>query len=229
MMQADPSILLVEDEPQIRRFVCDVLQQEGYATTAVATAAAGLETAKAGQAQLIILDLGLPDMSGIEFIRNLRWWSSLPVLVLSARCEEKDKVAALDAGADDYLTKPFGVAELLARVRVLFRRHPLVAEPPSHYSFGDVAVDISRHVVTRNSDEVHLTQLEFRLLTVLLANAGKVMTNRHLMREVWGAYRADQEHYVRIYLRRLRQKLEADPTRPRYLLTETGIGYRFQP
>lgn len=229
MSETCSSIVVIEDEPQIRRFVCDALHHGGYPTTGIGTAAAGLSAAAAGNVQLIILDLGLPDMSGLEFIRQLRSWSMLPILVLSARADERDKIAALDAGADDYLTKPFSVGELLARVRVLLRRHPLTSDGSSQFTFGNVCVDLARHVVTRDEGEIHLTQLEFRLLAALLVNAGKVMTNRHLMREVWGSHNADQEHYVRIYMRRLRQKLEHDPTRPRFLLTETGVGYRFQP
>ncbi|MEW6164895.1 MAG: response regulator [Pseudomonadota bacterium] len=228
-MTAPARIVVIEDDPQIRRFVLDALGKAGCAPQEAGTARQGREILGAGDAQLVILDLGLPDMSGIDFIRALRLWSSVPVLVLSARVTEQDKIEALDAGADDYLTKPFGVGELLARVRVLLRRHGQGGDTESVHRFGGVEVDLARHAVKRDGADLHLTQLEYRLLAVLLANAGKVMTHRHLMREVWGSGQAEQEHYVRIYVRRLRQKLERDPTQPQHLLTETGIGYRFQP
>jgi two-component system KDP operon response regulator KdpE len=220
-------VMVVEDEPRIRHFVCDALRGEGCQALESGSARQALPALREKDVQLVILDLGLPDMDGVSFIRELRAWSSLPILILSARLAERDKIEALDAGADDYLTKPFGVGELLARVRVLLRRR--VAGPVPVHRFGSVEVDLSRHVVTRDGAEVHLTQIEFRLLSVLLAGAGKVLTTRHLMQAVWGHARAEQEHYVRIYMRRLRQKLEQDPTRPGYFLTETGVGYRFQP
>lgn len=227
MSELPSRVVVVEDEPRIRRFVGDALRKAGCVPAETATAGEGLDAAR--DSQLVILDLGLPDMDGVAFIRELRRWSAQPVLVLSARAEERDKIAALDAGADDYLTKPFGVGELLARVRVLLRRHaPETAASPVH-RFGGVEVDLARHVARRGDAELHLTQIEFRLLAALLAHAGKVMTHRALMREVWGPGQAGQEHYLRIYVRRLRQKLEDDPTRPRHLLTETGVGYRFQP
>lgn len=222
-----PRVVVVEDEPRIRRFVCDALRGEGCQPIEAGTARLGLDAVGERDTQLVVLDLGLPDMDGVAFIRELRSWSHVPVLILSARLAEQDKIEALDAGADDYLTKPFGVGELLARVRVLLRRR--IGEPQPVYRFGGVEVDLARHVVQRDGNEVHLTQIEYRLLAVLLADAGKVLTNRHLMREVWGSSQADQEHYVRIYVRRLRQKLERDPSRPAHLLTETGVGYRFQP
>lgn len=222
-----PRVVIVEDEPQIRRFVSDALGAEGCSTVEAGTARQGLDALAACDTQLAILDLGLPDMDGVDFIRELRAWSTLPILVLSARLDEQDKIEALDAGADDYLTKPFGVGELRARVRVLLRRQGGESAPVVR--FGQVEVDFPRRLVTRDGVDVHLTQIEYRLLTVLLANAGKVLTHRHLMREVWGSRDGEQEHYVRIYVRRLRQKLEADPARPEHLLTETGVGYRFHP
>lgn len=229
MNAASARVVVVEDNPQIRRFVCDAVRKSGCLACEAGTARAGLEAVAAGDAHLVILDLGLPDMSGIDFIREVRLWSSLPILILSARSAEHDKIEALDAGADDYLTKPFGVGELLARVRVLLRRRNPADEAIAIYHFGDIEVDIARHSVRRAGEDIHLTQIEHRLLAVLLASTGKVLTHRHLMREVWGPAHVEQEHYVRIYIRRLRQKLERDPTQPRHLLTETGIGYRFQP
>ena len=229
MNAASARVVVVEDNPQIRRFVCDAVRKSGCLASEAGTARAGLEAVAAGDAHLVILDLGLPDMSGIDFIREVRLWSSLPILILSARSAEHDKIEALDAGADDYLSKPFGVGELLARVRVLLRRRNPADEAVASYHFGDIEVDIARHSVRRAGEDIHLTQIEHRLLAVLLASTGKVLTHRHLMREVWGPAHVEQEHYVRIYIRRLRQKLERDPTQPRHLLTETGIGYRFQP
>ncbi|MEW6515102.1 MAG: response regulator [Pseudomonadota bacterium] len=225
----EPRVVVVEDEPQIRRFVSDAVRKEGCIVVEAGTARAGFDAVAAGGVQLVVLDLGLPDINGIDFIRELRIWSGMPILILSARAAEQDKIAALDAGADDYLTKPFGVGELLARLRVLLRRHAQGIEATPLHRFGGVEVDLAHHWVKRDDIEVRLTQLEFRLLVVLLANAGKVLTHRHLMHQVWGPGRAEQEHYVRIYVGRLRQKLERDPTQPRHILTETGVGYRFQP
>ena len=228
MSEPLPCVLLVEDEPQIRRFVRDALRREGLAAIEAGSAQQGLDAATTSRIDLVILDLGLPDLSGLEFIDRLRSWSSIPILILSARSAEQDKIAALDAGADDYLGKPFSVGELLARVRALLRRKGQQGKERSRVNFGDVDVDLARRVVTRAGEEVHLTQLEYRLLTVLLANDGKVMTHRQLMAEVWGPGHASQGHYLRIYVGRLRQKLEQDPTLPKFLLTETGVGYRFQ-
>jgi len=229
MSDTQARVIVVEDEPQIRRFVCDALGKAGCTSLQAATARIGLDAAAAGGADLVILDLGLPDMNGIDFIRDLRTWSPLPVLILSARSAERDKIAALDAGADDYLCKPFGVGELLARVRALLRRHWHSGESTPRHQFGDVEVDLVRHVVSRGGVEIHLTQIEYRLLAVMLAHHGKVLTHRHLMQEVWGPGYREQGHYLRIYVGRLRQKLELDPAQPQHLLTETGVGYRFQP
>ena len=228
MNETTARVIVVEDEPQIRRFVCDALRREGCASIEAATARQGLDEVARGAPDLVILDLGLPDMNGIEFIRDMRSWSPVPILILSARSAERDKISALDTGADDYLCKPFGVGELLARVRALLRRHWQAGEASPHHQFGDVEVDLSRRIVSRGGVEIHLTQIEYRLLAVLLANNGKVLTHRHLIREVWGPVHSEQSHYLRIYVGRLRQKLEMDPTQPQYLLTETGIGYRFQ-
>ncbi len=228
MNKTTARVIVVEDEPQIRRFVCDALRREGCASIEAATARQGLDEVARGAPDLVILDLGLPDMNGIEFIRDMRSWSPVPILILSARSAERDKISALDTGADDYLCKPFGVGELLARVRALLRRHWQAGEASPHHQFGDVEVDLSRRIVSRGGVEIHLTQIEYRLLAVLLANNGKVLTHRHLIREVWGPGHSEQSHYLRIYVGRLRQKLELDATQPQYLLTETGVGYRFQ-
>ncbi len=229
MSEARTRVIVVEDEPQIRRFVCEALRREGCAPVQAGTARQGLDEAAMGKTDLVILDLGLPDMDGIEFIRELRAWSRTPILILSARTGEKDKIAALDAGADDYLAKPFGIGELLARTRALLRRTREDGQATPYHEFGTVKVDLSRHLATRDGAEIHLTQMEYRLLTALLAGSGKVMTQRQLMQEVWGQGYAGQTHYLRIYVARLRQKLEADPAQPQHFLTETGIGYRFQP
>ena len=225
-----PVVLIVEDEKLIRRFVRSALEDEGCRVVEAATSAQGLLEAAANKPDLVILDLGLPDGNGIDFIGDLRGWSDVPILVLSARSQESDKIAALDVGADDYLTKPFGVGELRARARALLRRQSRGGEAASPLvDFGAVRVDLSRRVVTRSGEAVHLTPIEYRLLCVLLANSGKVMTQRHLLREVWGPASVDSAHYLRVYVGHLRQKLEDDPTQPQYLLTETGVGYRFQP
>jgi two-component system, OmpR family, KDP operon response regulator KdpE len=222
-----PVALLVEDEPQIRRFVRTALEAEGWTVHETATMKQGLIDAGTRKPDLLILDLGLPDGDGVTLIRELRGWSSLPVIVLSARMGESDKIEALDAGADDYLTKPFGVGELLARVRAaLRRRHHPPGGASAVFRFGDVEVDTEARTVKRKGQDVHLTPVEFRLLSVLIANAGKVLTHRHILREVWGPAGVEHHHYVRVYMGHLRQKLEDDPAQPRHLLTETAVGYR---
>jgi two-component system, OmpR family, KDP operon response regulator KdpE len=229
MTDTAPTALLVEDERQIRRFVRTALEAEGWKVVEAETMKQGLIDAGTRKPDLVVLDLGLPDGNGVDFIRELRGWSSIPVIVLSARVDESDKIEALDAGADDYLTKPFGVGELLARVRAMVRRKAAV-QPGSAgtFRFGDVVVDQVNRVITRDGARVHLTPIEYRLLTVLMANAGKVLTHRYLLREVWGPTYIDSSHYVRVYVGHLRQKLEVDAAQPRHLLTETGVGYRFQ-
>lgn len=224
-----PLVLVVEDEMQIRRFVCAALESEGCRVAEAATMAQGMIDAGTRKPDLIILDLGLPDGDGVRFVQDLRAWFNLPVLILSARSTENDKIGVLDAGADDYLTKPFAVGELLARVRALLRRGKQSGEAASPLvCFGEVEVDLARRKVSRQGEPVHLTPIEYRLLSVMLANAGKVMTHRHLLREVWGPSYVESNHYLRIYVGHLRQKLEQDPTQPRHFLTETGVGYRFQ-
>jgi two-component system KDP operon response regulator KdpE len=228
MFDFHPTLLLIEDDPHIRRFVRTALESEGCTVFEAETVKRGLIEAGTRQPDAVVLDLGLPDGDGMELIRELRTWTEVPVMVLSARAAEADKVAALDAGADDYLTKPFGVSELVARLRVLLRRHARGgAGNSSEIAFGDVRVDFAKRVVQRNGEHVHLTAMEYRLLAVLLAHRGKVMTHRELLREVWGPSHVESSHYLRIYMGHLRHKLEADPAQPAYLLTEIGVGYRF--
>jgi len=222
-----PTALLVEDEPQIRRFVRAALEAEGWQVHEAATLQRGLIDAGTRRPDLVVLDLGLPDGDGIDFLGDLRKWSAVPVIVLSARVGEDEKIRALDAGADDYLTKPFGVGELLARVRATLRRQRQPAAPDDGVvRFGDVTVDVQNRLVMRDKQLVHVTPTEFRLLSVLVKNAGRVVTNPQLLREVWGPSNSENGHYLRIYMGHLRQKLEADPAQPQYLLTETAVGYR---
>ena len=227
MSETSPVALLVEDEPQIRRFVRAALEEEGWQVHESETLKRGLIDAGTRKPSLIVLDLGLPDGDGVGFIQDVRKWSPVPIIVLSARAGEADKIKALDAGADDYLTKPFGVGELLARVRSAMRRH---GQPGSDtqgvIQFGDVRIDSKARLVTKGNQVVHLTPTEYRLLSVLAANAGRVVTNPQLLREVWGPSHSESGHYLRIYMGHLRQKLEDDPAQPRYLLTETAVGYR---
>jgi len=225
-----PKVLLIEDEKQIRRFVRLAVEEEGCSVSEAETVADGLIQAGLGKPDLLVLDLGLPDGNGIDLIRDLRGWSDVPVLILSARSQENDKIDALDAGADDYLTKPFSVGELRARVRALLRRRARSGEGATPLvEFGEVKVDLSRRVVSRAGAEVHLTPIEYRLLATLLGHPGKVLTQRNLLREIWGPSYIESSHYLRVYVGHLRQKLEIDPTQPSHFLTETGVGYRFQP
>jgi len=225
-----PVALIVEDEPQIRRFVRMALEGEGWQVHQSETLKRGLIDAGTRTPDLIVLDLGLPDGDGMQLIRDVRAWSPVPIIVLSARIDEGDKIAALDAGADDYLTKPFGIGELLARVRAALRRqHKAAGEGATKVAFGRIEVDLQRRHVTRDGQAVHLTPTEYKLLTVLIAALGRVVTAPQLLREVWGPSNGDNGHYVRIYMGHLRQKLEDDPAQPRHLLTETAVGYRLQP
>ena len=221
--------LLVEDEPHIRRFVRAALEREGWQVHEAPTLERGLTEAGTRKPDVVILDLGLPDGDGADFIADLRTWSAVPVIVLSARVDEEEKIRALDRGADDYLTKPFGVGELLARVRASQRRQRGPATGgDGKVRFGDVVVDVHNRQVTKGGATVRLTPTEHRLLAVLVANTGKVMSTPQLLRGVWGPNQSDQAHYLRIYMGHLRHKLEDDPAQPQYLLTETAVGYRLQ-
>lgn len=228
-MSAPELILVIEDEKQIREAVTMALECEGFATRQAGSARHALVEAAQHQPDLLILDLGLPDRDGVDFIRDYRAWSPAPILILSARSQEKDKVEALDAGADDYLSKPFGMAELLARVRALLRRQPPQSQPQALIRFGDYEIDCVERSVSRHGSPLHLTQIEYRLLVSLAANPGRVMTHRQLLAQVWGGQSVENHQYLRVYVGHLRQKIEAIPAQPRHILTEIGVGYRFQP
>ena len=221
------SVLIVEDEKEIRRFLRTALEADSLRVHEAETLQRGLLEAATRKPDLVILDLGLPDGDGIDFIRDFRQWSQTPIVVLSARSDEQVKIDALDAGADDYLSKPFGIGELQARLRVVLRRHASLAQPDPVYQFSNITVDLATRRITRDGAEIHLTPIEFRLLATLLNNHGKVLTQRQLLNQVWGPNAVEHSHYLRIYMGHLRQKLENDPARPAHLLTETGIGYRF--
>ncbi len=231
LLGASPTcVLVIEDEADIRRFVRVALESEGHVVSEAATLQRGLVEAGTRRPDLVVLDLGLPDGDGTDFVREFRGWSSSPVLVLSARTGETDKVRALDAGADDYLVKPFGSAELLARVRAHLRRqHGHAGADEATLSFGEVTIDRARRRVFRSDELVHLTPIEYRLLLLLTAHPDRVLTHSHLLKALWGPSHAGDVHYVRVHMGNLRRKIEADPSRPRWLLTETGVGYRFAP
>jgi two-component system KDP operon response regulator KdpE len=221
-------VLLVEDEPQIRRFLRAALDSQGFKLIDAATGEEGVAAAATRQPEILILDLGLPDIDGLEVIHRIREWSAMPIIVLSARGQERDKIAALDAGADDYVAKPFGVGELLARMRVALRHAARTTDEPgeSIFSVGGLQVDLAQRQVTVAGQPVHLTPIEYRLLATLVRHAGKLLTHQQLLNEVWGPGHTEQAHYLRVYTAQLRRKLESDPARPRYLLTEPGVGYR---
>ena len=231
MKEIQSMILLIEDERQMRRFLRVTLQSEAYGVLEAETAADGLTQAATRNPDVVLLDLGLPDMDGLEVIERLRDWSAVPIIVISAREQEGDKIKALDKGADDYLTKPFGAGELLARIRAALRR----AAPKSHdqgeavFVAEELRIDFLKRQVYCGTREVHLTPIEYRLLTVLVKNAGRVMTHRQILKEVWGPPYVEQTHYLRVFMNQLRKKIEADSTRPHFLLNEPGIGYRFKP
>ena len=223
-------VLVVEDEPQVMRFLRATLPSQGYRVIEATTGEQGLVEAATRTPDLVLLDLGLPDLDGVEVTRRLREWSKVPIIVLSARGREGDKIEALDAGADDYLTKPFGVGELLARMRVALRNAARASSGADEaiLEAGDLKVDLAARRVSVAGREIHLTRTEYNLLAVLVKHAGKVVTHRQLLREVWGPGAAGQSHYLRVYMGQLRHKLEGDPARPRHLETETGVGYRLR-
>jgi two-component system KDP operon response regulator KdpE len=227
-MSNAPEILIVEDDSQIRRFLRAMFTAENYRFHEAVTAEEGIAQAAARQPDLIVLDLGLPDRDGIDVIYKVREWSQTPIIVLSARGQEKDKIDALDAGADDYVSKPFAVGELLARIRAALRRAAVISDTSNGATFraGDIAIDLERRVVTLCGAEVHLTPTEYRLLQTLIRHVGKVVTQRQLLIEVWGPQHSEEGQYLRVYMAQLRRKLESDPARPRHLLTEPGVGYR---
>lgn len=228
-MSQEATILLIEDEPEIRRFLRTTLPVHGFRLYEAATGLDGLTEAQARNPDLILLDLGLPDLEGSEVIRRVREWTATPIIVLSARDQEQVKVAALDLGADDYVTKPFGVNELLARMRAALRHAVQSADTPeSVFMLGDLRVDLGRRQVFVSGKEVHLTPIEYKLLTTLIRYAGKVLTHRQLLKEVWGPLHMEEGHYLRVYMRQLRNKLEKNPAHPRYLVTELGVGYRLR-
>ncbi|HWN53861.1 MAG TPA: response regulator [Methylomirabilota bacterium] len=223
-----PSVVLIEDEPQIRRFLRAALTGHGYRLFEAGSGEDGLIEAATRQPDLVILDLGLPDLDGLGVLARLREWTSVPVIVLSARGQERDKIAALDGGADDYVSKPFSVGELLARMRAALRRRDQLGEGAAATTFvvGDLSVDLARRHVLVGDREIHLTPIEYKLLTTLIRHAGKVLTHRQLLKEVWGPAHTEDSQNLRFYVAQLRRKLEAVPARPRYLLTEPGVGYR---
>jgi two-component system KDP operon response regulator KdpE len=229
MTKNEINILVIEDEPEIRKFLKAALASHDYNPTFAETAKEGIKLITARPPELLILDLGLPDMDGLDVIKTIREWSSIPIIVLSARGQEADKVSALELGADDYLTKPFGVPELLARLKAALRRASQPTGPQNAlFEAGDISVDLEKRMVKVKNAEVHLTPTEYKLLVLLIKHAGKVVTQQQLLKEIWGKNSTENSHYLRVYAQHLRQKLQDDPMRPRYIVTEAGIGYRFK-
>jgi two-component system KDP operon response regulator KdpE len=228
MVSNAPVVLVIEDEPQIRRFLRATLGSEGYVLLEAETGVTGLREAASHPPDLVLLDLGLPDMDGLDVIRSLREWTTAPVIIISARGQEADKVAALDSGADDYLTKPFSVGELLARIRVAMRHASRAADESSVFESGALKVDLGLRQVFVNGAETRLTPIEFKLLGVMVKHAGKVLTHRQLLKEVWGPGCSEDVNYLRVFIHQLRRKIEAVPANPKHLITEAGVGYRLR-
>ncbi|MGD0090467.1 MAG: response regulator [Planctomycetota bacterium] len=228
MAEPAPVVLVIEDEAQIRRFLRATLGSEGYVLLEAENGQQGLLEAASKPPDLVLLDLGLPDMDGLEVIRRLREWTAVPIIIISARGQEQDKVAGLDAGADDYVTKPFSVPELMARIRVARRHTDRTEDETAVFVSGGLKVDLARRLVFTDDREVRLTPIEFKLLAILVKHAGKVLTHRQLLKEVWGPTYAEDSHYLRVFVHQLRHKLESDPARPKYLVTEAGVGYRLR-
>lgn len=225
-----PVIIVIEDDPPIRRFLRTGLSTQGFTVFEADTGKQGIIEAQVRKPDLVILDLGLPDMEGVEVIKTIRAWSAIPIIILSARSSEQHKIDALDAGADDYLTKPFGFGELMARIRVALRHaiRPMEHIQADIFATANLKVDLHNRVVTLDDEEVHLTPIQYRLLVVLVKQAGRVLTHQQILKEVWGPSYQENAHYLRIYMSQLRQKLELDPTQPKFLLTESGVGYRLK-
>ena len=228
MAELRPTVLLVEDEPEIRQFLRTSLTAEGYRVVESATGRRGSIDAASHKPDLAIVDLGLPDMDGVAVIKRIREWSPMPVIVLSARIHERGKVEAFDAGADDYVTKPFGINELVARIRAALRRTARMSTGEQAVRLGDATIDLERRVASRNGTEIRLTPLEFRLVATLAKHMGMVVTHKQLLREVWGPTHEADTHYLRVYIQQIREKLEADPSQPKHFVTELGVGYRLE-
>ncbi|MFO0948010.1 MAG: response regulator [Planctomycetota bacterium] len=223
-------VVVIEDERQIRRFLRASLASHGFQCVETETGQEGVRAVADHNPDIVLLDLGLPDMDGLEVVRLLREWSTVPILILTARGQERDKISGLDAGADDYLTKPFGVGELLARMRVALRNRARRSDQPvdAKFSSGELVIDLEKRQVLVRGEEIHLTPIEYRLLTTLVRHAGCVLTHRQLLKEAWGPHHVGDSHYLRVYMGHLRQKIESDPARPRLLITEPGVGYRLK-
>ncbi|MCI0654012.1 MAG: response regulator [Methylococcaceae bacterium] len=230
MSTMNPVIVVVEDDPQMRRFLRTSLGIQKFQVYEADTGRQGLVEASVRKPDLVVLDLGLPDIDGVDVVKSLREWTAIPIIILSARNAEQHKIDALDAGADDYLTKPFGLGEMLARIRVALRRSAINPEHPGNeiFTIGELKVDLIKRLVHVGEHEIHLTPIEYRLLSILVKHAGKVLTHRQLLNEVWGPAYVENSHYLRIYMSQLRHKLEIDPTQLKYLLTESGVGYRLK-
>ncbi|MEQ1620092.1 MAG: response regulator [Methylococcales bacterium] len=230
MAKSDPVVIVIEDDPPIRRFLRTSLSTQGFTVFEADSGKQGIIEAGIRKPDLVILDLGLPDMDGVDVIKAIRRWSKLPIIILSARSSEQQKIDALDAGADDYLTKPFGFGELLARIRVALRHsiNPQELSQTGEFATANLKVNLHNRVVSIDDQEIHLTPIQYRLLTVLIKNAGRVLTQQQILKEVWGPSYQENAHYLRIYMSQLRQKLEADPAQPKFLLTESGVGYRLK-